>query len=180
MVIDGRGKVVGSRDPRWRDSAATQRMTYTDVDAVLSDPASPQRREVPRSWCRSSNGSGRRWRPLLTKRRRARGAIDMDVPVATFQRDDEGRVAAIVADQRTTAQPDHRGVHADRQRDGGEHTWNARECQRCTGCTSSPTRRRWNDSIRSRDSLGHSLGAPPDQVTPAHFQKLLDRVCTAS
>ena len=172
MVIDGRGKVVGCEI---HDGViqSDERMTYTDVDAVLSDPASPQRRKyrklVPLFEHLAAVAA------LLTKRRRARGAIDMDVPVATFQRDDEGRVAAIVADQRTTANRIIEECMLIANETVATHLERTR----------MPTLYRVHEQpdpekVERLDtfarSLGHSLGAPPDQVTPAHFQKLLDRM----
>ena len=94
MEIDGDGGVVRYEihDGLIHSDA---RMTYAEVDALLSDAASP---------------AGRKYADLapffdtvsalvavLRERRRRRGAIDFDVPVARFRRDDEGRVEAIVA-----------------------------------------------------------------------------------
>ena len=172
MEIDRRGKLL---DHEIHDGVirSDARMTYTDVDAILLDPEAPQRQKyralVP-LFERMAEAAA-----ALTRRRRARGAIDVDVPVATFQRDDEGRVEAIVADQRTTA---HRIIE--------EFMLIANETVAAhLERTRMPTLYRVHErpdpeKVERVDmfahSLGYSLGAPPDQVMPAHFQKLLDRV----
>ncbi len=172
MEIDGRGKLL---DYEIQDGVihSNARMTYADVDAILADPDAPQRRKY-----RALVPLFERMAELaatLTRRRRTRGALDVDVPVASFQQDDEGRVEAIVADQRTTA---HRiieefmlianetvATHLERTRMPALYRVHERP---------DPERvERVDLFVRS---LGYSLGAPPDQVTPAHFQKLLDRV----
>ena len=172
MDVDRRGKVVRYE---MHDGVirSDERMTYADVDAILSDPAAPQRRRYRKLipfFEQLAELTAR-----LTKRRRARGALDIDVPVATFQRDDEGRVAAIVADQRTTA---NRIIE---------------ECMLLANETVASHLERMRmpalyrvheppdpEKVERLDvfarSLGQSLGAPPDQVTPAHFQRLLDRM----
>lgn len=172
MELDRRGKVVRYE---MHDGVirSDERMTYTDVDAILSEPGSPQRRKYRKLipfFEQLAKLTG-----VLTKRRRARGAIDMDVPVATFQRDDEGRVAGIVADQRTTANRiieecmllANETVAAHLERTRMPSLYRVHE-------PPDPEKVERLDTFAR--SLGHSLGAPSDQVTPAHFQRLLDRM----
>ena len=172
MEIDRRGKVVRYE---MHDGVirSDERMTYTDVDAILSEPASPQRRKYRKLIPFFEQLAG--LTGVLTKRRRGRGAIDMDVPVATFQRDDEGRVAGIVADQRTTANRiieecmllANETVAAHLERTRMPSLYRVHE-------PPDPEKVERLDTFAR--SLGHSLGAPSDQVTPAHFQRLLDRM----
>ncbi len=172
MEIDRRGKVLHYEI---HDGViqSDERMTYADVDAILSEPASPQRRQY-RKLTRLFEQLAE-LTAVLTKRRRARGAIDIDVPVATFQRDDEGRVAAIVADQRTTANRiieecmliANETVAAHLERTRTPALYRVHE---------SPDPEKVERLDTFARSLGCGLGAPPDQVTPAHFQKLLDRM----
>lgn len=172
MEIDGRGKLL---DYEIQDGVirSNGRMTYAEVDAILADREAPQRRAY-----RALVPLVERMAELaatLTRRRRARGAIDVDVPVASFQQDDEGRVEAIVADQRTTA---HRiieefmlianetvATHLERTRMPALYRVHE-----------PPDPEKVDRVDMFVHSLGYSLGAPSDQVTPAHFQKLLDRV----
>ena len=172
MEIDGRGKLL---DYEIQDGVirSNGRMTYAEVDAMLADREAPQRRAY-----RALVPLVERMAELaatLTRRRRARGAIDVDVPVASFQQDDEGRVEAIVADQRTTA---HRiieefmlianetvATHLERTRMPALYRVHE-----------PPDPEKVDRVDMFVHSLGYSLGAPSDQVTPAHFQKLLDRV----
>ncbi len=172
MEIDRRGKVTHYeiQDGVIRSD---ERMTYTDVDAVLSDRAAPQRRRYRKLvplFERLAELTAR-----LTRRRRARGAIDIDVPVATFQRDDEGRVAAIVADQRTTANRIVEECMLLANETVAAHLERARMpvLYRVHEPPDPEKVERLDTFARS---LGCSLGAPSDQVTPLHFQKLLDRM----
>ena len=172
MELDRRGKVVRYE---MHDGVirSDERMTYADVDAILSEPSSPQRRRYRKLipfFEQLAKLTG-----VLTKRRRARGALDIDVPVATFQRDDEGRVAGIVADQRTTANRiieecmllANETVAAHLERTRMPALYRAHE-------PPDPEKVERLDTFAR--SLGHSLGAPSDQVRPAHFQRLLDRM----
>lgn len=149
------------------------RMTYTEVDAVLSEPASPARaRYAALAPFFDALGA---LAAVLTERRRRRGAIDFDVPVARFRQDDAGRVEAIVADERTTA---HRlieefmlianeTVAEHLERHGMPALFRVHE---------RPDAARVQAFEEFATSLGYSLAAPPDAVAPRHFQRLLQRL----
>ncbi|MYH30516.1 MAG: ribonuclease R [Acidobacteria bacterium] len=172
MEIDRAGEVVGYEihDGIIHSNA---RMTYTDVDALLRDPASPagQKYAGIAPFLVSLGALA----AILTERRRRRGAIDFDVPVARFRRDDAGRVAAIVADERTTA---HRIIeefmlianetvaeHLVRQ--GMPALFRVHE---------RPDPAKVEAFEEFATSLGYSLAAPPDAIAPTHFQRLIERL----
>ena len=172
MEIDGAGHVLRYEihDGVIHSDA---RMTYTDVDAMLDEPASPAREEhaalAPLIAAMGSLSA------VLTERRRRRGAIDFDVPVARFRRDDAGRVEAIVADERTTA---HRIVeefmllanetvaeHLARERMPALFRVHERP---------DPAKVEAFDEFAT--SLGYSLAASPEAVRPSHFRRLIEQV----
>ena len=172
MEIDGAGEVVryAIHDGIIHSDA---RMTYTDVDAVLNDPASPAGERyadlVPFFHALGALSA------VLTERRRRRGAVDFDVPVARFRRDDAGRVEAIVADERTTA---HRiieefmllaneTVAGHLLRSGIPALFRVHE---------PPDPAKVEAFEEFATSLGYSLAAPPDGATPGHFRRLLERL----
>lgn len=149
------------------------RMTYTEVDAVLSEPASPARERYA-ALAPFFDALGA-LAAVLTERRRRRGALDFDVPVARFRQDDAGRVEAIVADERTTA---HRlieefmlianeTVAEHLERHGMPALFRVHE---------RPDAARVQAFEEFATSLGYSLAAPPDAVAPRHFQRLLQRL----
>lgn len=172
MEIDARG-VVQRYELHDGVIHSDARLTYREVNAVLTD-----RDPAVRS----------RLRPLvpllesmaelfeaLNGRRRRRGSIDFDLPKAEFLLDDEGRVEAIVASERNLA---HRlieefmlvanetvAAHLERQRVPALFRVHEEP---------DPTKVAEFEAFAS--SLGFSLGAPSDRVTPRHFQRLLRRL----
>ena len=172
MEIDGAGEVVryGIHDGIIHSDA---RMTYADVDAILRDPASPAGERyaelVP-----FFNALGA-LSAVLTERRRRRGAIDFDVPVARFRRDDAGRVEAIVADERTTA---HRIIEEFMllaNETVAEHLLR-QEMPALFRVHERPDPAKVEAFEEFATSLGYSLAAPPDAATPGHFRRLIERV----
>ena len=172
MEIDRAGEVVGYeiRDGIIHSDA---RMTYTEVDALLRDSASPAGQEyadlAPFLVALGTLAAS------LTERRRRRGAIDFDVPVARFRRDDAGRVAAIVADERTTA---HRIVEEFMliaNETVAEHLVR-QEMPALFRVHEPPDPAKVEAFEEFAASLGYSLAAPPDTIAPAHFQRLLARL----
>ena len=172
MEVDGAGRVVQYEihDGIVHSDA---RMTYTDVDALLTDPGSPAGERyaelVP-----FLQGMGA-LSAVLTERRRRRGAIDFDVPVARFRRDDAGRVEAIVADERTTA---HRIIEECMllaNETVAEHLLRE-EAPALFRVHERPDPARVEAFEEFATSLGHSLAAPPAAATPGHFQRLIERV----
>ena len=153
---------------------STERMTYTAVNAILTD-RDPEAID--------------RYRPLvamfelmqdlfhiLHARRRRRGSVDFDLPEAKVVLDEEGLVENIVAHERNIA---HRLIE--------EFMLLANETvARHLESHNMPALYRIHEppdplKVMQFDefvtSLGYSLGAPPGgAVKPAHFQKLVDRI----
>ena len=149
------------------------RMTYTDVNAILTDRDAATRakydRLVPLFELMAQLFDA------LNGRRHRRGSIDFDLPQAEFLMDDEGRVEAIVAAERNVA---HRlieefmlvanetvAAHLDEQ--GVPALYRVHE---------PPDPLKVAEFEEFTSTLGFSLGAPPDRVTPRHFQRLLHRL----
>ena len=116
MEIDKRGTVV-SYEMHDGVIHSDARMTYTDVSAILTDKApeviARYRRLVPLF------ESMRELFEILNKRRLRRGSIDFDLKEPEIVLDDEGLVEEIIGRRAEHCSPDHRGVHARRQRDRG-------------------------------------------------------------
>ena len=172
MQIDGAGEVVRYEihDGIIHSDA---RMTYTDVDALLSDPESPARQRYA-ALAPFFDAVGA-LAAVLTERRRRRGAIDFDVPVARFRRDDAGRVEAIVADERTTA---HRIIEEfmliANETVAGHLV--RHEMPALFRVHERPDPAKVEAFEEFATSLGYSLAVPPDTVTPRHFQRLIQRL----
>ena len=114
------------------------RMTYTDVNAILTDRDPALHEEV--------RAAGRMFETMqelfkiLNGRRKRRGSIDFDLKEPEIILDDEGLVEA---DHRARAQrraPADRGVHARRQRNGRAAPRSRTTSRRCIASTSSRTR----------------------------------------
>jgi ribonuclease R len=149
------------------------RMTYTDVDALLSGSATAAVEQhgalMPLIEALGSLAA------VLTRRRRRRGAIDFDVPVARFRRDDAGRVEAIVADERTTA---HRIIEEFMllaNETVAEHLARKR-MPALFRVHERPDPAKVEAFEEFAVSLGYSLAAPPDALGPQHFQRLIEQV----
>ena len=172
MDIDDTGDVVGYEvhDGIVRSD---ERMTYTDVDSLLSDPASPAGEKyadlVPFLEALGSLSA------VLTERRRRRGAIDFDVPVARFRRDDAGRVEAIVADERTTA---HRIIEEFMllANETVAHHLLREEMPGLFRVHERPDPAKVEAFEDFVTSLGYSLAAPREGASPGHFRRLIERV----
>ena len=172
MEIDGAGDVVRYEihDGIIHSNA---RMTYTDVDAVLSDPASAAAEKYA-DLAPFFDALGA-LAAILTERRRRRGAIDFDVPVARFRRDDAGRVEAIVADQRTTAHRIIEEFMLIANETVAEHLVR-QEMPALFRVHERPDPAKVEAFEEFATSLGYSLAASPDAIAPGHFQRLLERL----
>ena len=149
------------------------RMTYTDVDAILTD-RNPETRSryaalVPLfELLRELFG-------VLSGRRHRRGSIDFDLKEAEFVLDEAGLVEAITAVERNVA---HRIIE---------------ECMLLANevVAEHLRSRRMPSLFRVHDppdvtkvaefeafitTLGYSLAAPEGSVAPAHFQRLVERI----
>ncbi len=172
MEIDPKGNVVRYE---LHDGVihSNARMTYTDVNAILTD--------------RDPEVIGRyeellplfeRMKELfeiLNKRRHRRGSIDFDLKEPEIILDDEGMVEAIIALERNVA---HRLIE--------EFMLVANETvAQHLEDTSAPSLFRIHeepDPLKVEEfeefvaTLGYSLHAPPDAVKPRHFQKLVEKM----
>ena len=172
MEIDGAGDVV-SYEIHDGIVHSDARMTYTDVDALLSDSASAAAAKYA-DLARFFDALGA-LAAILTERRRRRGAIDFDVPVARFRRDDAGRVEAIVADERTTAHRIIEEFMLIANETVAEHLVR-QQMPALFRVHERPDPAKVEAFEEFATSLGYSLAAPPDAVAPGHFQKLIERL----
>lgn len=172
LEVDGAGEVVRYEihDGIIHSDA---RMTYTEVDTLLDDPGSPAG-ERHADLVPFFNALGA-LSTVLTERRRRRGAIDFDVPVARFRRDDAGRVEAIVAGERTTA---HRIIEEFMllaNETVAEHLLR-KEMPALFRVHEPPDPAKVEAFEEFAATLGYSLAAPPDAATPGHFRRLIERL----
>ncbi len=172
MEVDRRGSVVRYElhDGVIHSSA---RMTYTDVNAILTtrDPETTERYRplVPLFEMM------RELFEILNKRRHRRGSIDFDLKEPEIILDDEGMVEAIIAAERNIA---HRIIEefmllanetvAQHLHDRGVPTlYRVHE---------DPDPLKVEEFEEFVSTLGYSLGAPPNDVKPRHFQKLVEKM----
>ena len=149
------------------------RMTYTDVNAILTD-------RDPALLAKYSTlvpmfESMRELFEILNQRRRRRGSIDFDLKEPEIVLDDEGMVEEIVALERNVA---HRLIE--------EFMLVANETvAQHLDEHHVPTLYRIHeppDPLKVEQfeefiaTMGYGLGAPPDAVRPKHFQRLVERI----
>ena len=172
MEIDGNGAV---RRYELHDGVihSDARMTYTEVNAILTGKDAAARKKygrlVPRFELMAELFEA------LNGRRRARGSVDFDLPEAEFLMDDQGRVEAIVATERNLA---HRLIE-EFMLVANETVADHLEKHRMPALfrvheAPDPTKVAEFEAFAA--SLGFSLGVPAERVTPGHFQRLLRRV----
>ncbi len=172
MDIDRRGTVVSYT---LHDGVihSDERMTYTDVAAILTekDPGLMARYErvVPMF------EAMRELFDILNRRRRRRGSIDFDLKEPEIVLDDQGLVEEIIAAERNVA---HRIIE--------EFMLVANETvAQHLDDTDTPTLYRVHeepDPLKVAQfeefvsTLGYTLNAPPEDVKPRDFQKLVERM----
>jgi ribonuclease R len=149
------------------------RMTYTDVNAILTDrdPAMIDRyRALVPMFERMHEVF-----EVLNSRRRRRGSIDFDLKESEIVLDDEGLVAAIVAAERNVA---HRiieecmllaneTVAAHLETQGVPALYRVHE-------EPDPAKVEVFEEFIS--TLGYSLAGPTDHLAPRHFQRLVEKI----
>jgi ribonuclease R len=172
MEVDRNGQVIRYE---FHDGIikTAERMTYTDVNAILTDhnPVVMHRYEalVP------VFGLMRDLFEILNARRRRRGSIDFDLSESEVILDQTGMVEAIIASERNVA---HRLIE--------EFMLLANETvAEYLEESLTPALYRVHeepDPLKVEQfeefvaSLGYSLTAPPNSIRPRHFQRLLDRI----
>jgi ribonuclease R len=173
MEIDRRTGAVSRYEIHDAVIRSQARMTYTDVNAILTD----RNAEVME-----------RYRPfvpmferlhelfgILNARRRRRGSIDFDLQESQIVLDDEGMVEAIAAAERNVA---HRlieefmlianeTVAAHLEKRGVPTLYRIHE-------EPDPAKVEIFEEFVS--TLGYSLSGPPDSLEPRHFQRLVEKI----
>ncbi len=152
---------------------STARMTYTAVNAILTD-RDPAMREQYRALVPAFELMGELFE-VLNGRRRRRGSVDFDLPEPEVVLDTEGFIADIVASERNVA---HRLIE--------EFMLLANETVashlEAAGMPALYRVHEAPDSLKVEEfevfvrALGYSLGAPPGGVRPLHFQKLVEQI----
>ena len=172
MEVTGRGKVVRYE---LHDGVINSdaRMTYTDVDAILTDrdPATRSRYAsfVPMFELMQELFD------VLSGRRHRRGSIDFDLKEAEFVLDEAGLVEAITAAERNIA---HRIIEECMLLANevvAEHL-GSRRMPSLFRVHDPPDVTKIADFEAFITTLGYSLAAPEGHVTPAHFQRLVERI----
>ncbi|HQZ39012.1 MAG TPA: ribonuclease R [Vicinamibacterales bacterium] len=173
MEVNARGEVV-RHEIHDGVIRSTARMTYTAVNAILTDrdPAmTAQYRDLVPTF-----GLMREMFEVLNRRRRRRGSVDFDLPEAEVVLDTEGLVADIIASERNVA---HRLIEEfmllanetvahHLEDDGMPSLYRVHEPPDALKVEAFET------FVRS---LGYSLGVPPSGgVRPAHFQALVEQI----
>ena len=171
MEVDRRGGVLRHE---FHDGVirTRERMTYTDVNAVLTGDAASRARYEPLV---PMFERMRELFEILNARRRGLGSIDFDFDVAELVLDEEGQVEAIVASERNIA---HRIIE--------EFMLLANETV-AEFLDTSPVPGLFRvheqpDPLKVEKfeefvaSLGHSLSVPAHMARPRHFQALLKKI----
>jgi ribonuclease R len=172
MEVDRRGAVVRYE---LHDGVihSNARMTYTDVNAILTDrdPATIERYSglVPLFETMHELFG------ILNKRRHRRGSIDFDLKEPEIVLDDEGLVEAIIAAERNVA---HRIIEEFMllaNETVAEHL-DSHDVPTLYRIHEEPDPLKVAEFEEFVTTLGYSLAAPPDGVKPRHFQKLVEKM----
>jgi ribonuclease R len=171
MEVDRRGTVVRHE---FHDGVirTRERMTYTDVNAILTgDPAARTRYGPLVPLFERMNELFQ----ILNARRRRLGSIDFDFDVAEVVLDEEGQVEAIVASERNVA---HRLIE-EFMLLANETVAEYLDASPVPGLFrvhEQPDPLKVEKFEEFVSSLGHSLAVSPHMVRPRHFQALLKRI----
>ena len=172
MEVDRNGQVVRYElhDGVIKTAA---RMTYTDVNAILTErnPAVMERYErlVPKFELM------RDLFDILNGRRRRRGSIDFDLSESEVILDQAGLVEAIIASERNIA---HRLIEEFMllANETVAEYLEQRQAPAMYRVHEEPDLLKVEQFEEFVASLGYSLAAPLNAVRPRHFQRLLDRI----
>ncbi len=172
MEVDRRGDVVRYE---LHDGVihSNARMTYTDVNAILSarahDVIARYDTLVPLF------ESMRELFEILNRRRHGRGSIDFDLKEPEIVLDDEGLVEEIVALERNVA---HRIIEEFMllANETVAHHLHEHQVPTLYRVHEDPDPLKVEEFEEFVATLGYSLGAPADAVHPRHFQKLVERM----
>ena len=172
MEVDRNGSVVRYE---FHDGVikTAARMTYTDVNAILTDRPAPLMEKY-----RALVPNFQQMEELfhvLNGRRKRRGSIDFDLPEAEVVLDDAGKVEAIVEAHRNVA---HRLI-VEFMLLANETVATYLEGR---GMPSLYRIHEQPDVLKVEEfeefvgGFGYSLAAPPGAVRPRHFQRLLEKL----
>jgi ribonuclease R len=172
MEIDARGDVVRYE---LHDGVirSAERMTYTAVNAILTerDEATRRRHEqlVPMFELMHALFE------ILHARRRRRGSIDFDMPEPEVILDAEGFIEDIIAAERNVA---HRIIEEFMllANETVAHHLASHRMPALYRIHESPDPLKVAEFEAFVSSLGFALGAPPGSARPVHFQKLVERI----
>jgi ribonuclease R len=149
------------------------RMTYTDVNAILTDRdptvTDKYRPLVPMF------ETMRELFEILNQRRRRRGSIDFDLKEPEIVLDDEGMVEEITAAERNIA---HRIIEEFMllaNETVAEHL-DRNDVPTLYRVHEPPDPLKVEEFEEFISTLGYSLAAPPDAMRPRHFQKLVEKI----
>jgi ribonuclease R len=172
MEIDRQGTVVRQE---FHDGVinSDERMTYTAVNGILTD-RDPALLDQYASLVPTFELMGELFR-VLNEARRRRGSIDFELNEAEVVIDDAGRVEAITALERNVA---HRIIEefmllANETVASYLDQRAAPALYRIHEAPDLPKIGRFEEFV---SGFGYSLAAPLDQLSPRHFQKLLERI----
>ena len=172
MEVTGKGEVVRHEmhDGIIRSDA---RMTYTAVNAILTDhdPETLAKYQPLISMFEMMRGLFE----ILNSRRRRRGSVDFDLPEAQVVLDEDGFIANIIASERNVA---HRIIEefmllANETVAGHLESHGMPALYRIHEKPDPLKVMQFEDFV---SAFGFSLGATDGQVTPMHFQKLVDKI----
>jgi ribonuclease R len=172
MEVDRKGAVVRYE---LHDGVihSNARMTYTEVNAILSDrdPGTIQRYQELVPLFETMHELFE----ILNKRRHRRGSIDFDLKQPEIVLDDAGMVEAIIAAERNVA---HRLIEEFMllaNETVAQHL-DDHEVPTLYRIHEQPDPLKVEEFEEFVTTLGYSLGAPPNDVKPRHFQKLVEKM----
>ena len=172
MEIDSSGRVM-RYEIHDGVICSNERMTYADVDAVLTQEKSDIRKKYDGLVCMFQMME--ELFNVLRSRRTVRGSIDFDLPAARFELDDAGVVTAIVPEERTLA---HRLVEEFMlvANETVATELNGRDIPTLYRVHEEPDPVKVEEFEGFVTSFGYSLAVGTGSITPKHFQRLLERV----
>jgi ribonuclease R len=172
MEVDRKGTVVRYE---LHDGVihSNARMTYTEVHAILTD-------HDPETIARYRDlvplfEMMRELFEILNMRRRRRGSIDFDLKEPEIVLDDQGMVEAIIAAERNVA---HRLIEEFMllaNETVAQHL-DDHEVPTLYRIHEKPDPLKVEEFEEFVTTLGYSLAAPPNDVKPRHFQKLVEKM----
>ncbi|HET7698511.1 MAG TPA: ribonuclease R [Vicinamibacterales bacterium] len=149
------------------------RMTYTDVNAILTDrdPALMKKYGPLVGMFETMQELFR----ILNGRRRRRGSIDFDLKEPELILDDEGLVEQIIALERNVAHRIIEEFMLVANETVAEHL-DENDVPTLYRIHEQPDPLKVQEFEDFVTTMGYSLGAPPNAVRPRHFQKLVERI----